>query len=88
MENLKFGEVIEQIRNGKKVSRVGWNGKGLYIQLQIPDEKSFMTRPYIYITSPSGSTKQYGDDPSEHRIPWLPSNTDIFAEDWYILKEW
>ena len=29
--------------------RQGWNGKGVFIKLQVPDEHSKMTSPYIYI---------------------------------------
>jgi hypothetical protein len=83
---MKFGEVIEVLKQGKSVYRQGWNGKGLFATLQVPDEHSKMTRPYLYLTSPSGSTNQYGDDPREHRVPWIPGITDILAEDWGIME--
>ena len=46
---LTFGDAIEAMRDGEKVSRKGWNGKGIHIQIQFPDENSKMTGPYIYI---------------------------------------
>lgn len=32
-----------------KVARKGWNGKGMWIRIQVPTEKSKMTLPYIYM---------------------------------------
>jgi len=32
-QNLSFGDAIESMKNGKKVARVGWNGKGMYLKL-------------------------------------------------------
>ena len=56
-----------------KMARKGWNGKGLFIQLQEPTETSKMDQPYIYITTVQG------------RVPWAPSQTDILAMDWVIV---
>lgn len=33
--NLNFGQVIEALRSGKRVSREGWNGKGLFVFQQV-----------------------------------------------------
>lgn len=66
-----IGTVISMLRDGKKVAREGWNGKGQYLELQVPDEHSKMSLPYIYITTVDGN-----------RVPWIASQTDILAEDW------
>jgi len=79
---MNFGEVLEDLKAGYSMTRAGWNGKGLFISLQEPDANSKMTRPYVYLTSPIGSTNQYGEEQKEHRIPWIPSQTDLFADDW------
>ena len=34
--NLSFGQAIEALKAGKRVSRAGWNGKGLFIFQQVP----------------------------------------------------
>lgn len=65
------------------MAREGWNGKGLYVVLQRPDKHSKMTRPYLYIVSPAGSTNQFEGEDQEHRVPWLASQTDMLATDWY-----
>lgn len=69
-----FGEAITLLKNGCKVQREGWNGKGMYIELQIPDENSKMNLPYIYMKT--------ADD---KLVPWVASQTDILSEDWIIV---
>lgn len=85
---LTFSDALYHLKNGKKLTRLGWNGKGLFITLQVPDENSKMTRPYIYITTPVGSTNQFGQaNDKEQRVPWLASQTDLMAEDWEVVIE-
>ena len=65
----------------RRFAREGWNGKGIFIQLQVPDEGSKMTHPYIYIDT----TGLQSDNPDAPRdlVPWFASQTDMLAEDWY-----
>jgi hypothetical protein len=56
---------------GRRVTRKGWNGKGMYLELQVPDAHSKMTLPYIYMYTAQGDL-----------VPWLASQTDILANDW------
>jgi hypothetical protein len=71
VKGLDFGGALSVLRAGKSVVRAGWNGKGQYLTLQVPDCHSKMTLPYIYITTVQGD-----------RVPWLASQTDILAFDW------
>lgn len=70
-----IGLVVELLKDGYKVARKGWNGKGMYLELQVPNEHSKMTLPYIYMKT--------ADD---NFVPWLASQTDILAEDYIIVK--
>ena len=86
-EKMNFGQAIEALKNNLKVARNGWNGKGLHLELQVPDENSKMTLPYIYIQYPTFPASETA--PNNHlnaRVPWLASQTDILAEDWLIVK--
>jgi len=86
VENQNFGNAIGALKEGKKVSRKGWNGKGLKLCLQVPDEHSKMTLPYIYMEYPE--TPASDSAPESHinaRVPWLASQTDMLSEDWCIL---
>ena len=80
---MNFGQAIEALKEGKKVAREGWNGKGIFIELQIPDENSKMTHPYIFIDT-TGLDTQNTKAP-KNRVPWLASQTDILSDDWVIL---
>jgi hypothetical protein len=71
---VKIGDALEYLQEGYQVSRRGWNGPGQFIELQVPDVNSKMTLPYLYITTVKGD-----------RVPWLASQTDILAGDWYAL---
>lgn len=68
---MDFGLALDSLKNGNKLSRTGWNGKGMWIHMQRPGENSKMTLPYIYMHTAD-----------KHFIPWLASQTDILADDW------
>jgi len=69
-----FGWALKQLDHGLKVTRQKWNGPGQYLKLQIPDENSKMTLPYIYITTVQGDL-----------VPWLASQTDMLSGDWEVV---
>lgn len=73
-----FGTALHWLKHGKKMRRRGWNGKGMWLQMQRPDAHSKMTHPYIYIEYPAGSIAY----PQGSRVPWLPSQTDMLGDDW------
>ena len=83
VSTFTFGEAIRHLKNGKRVARKGWNGKGIFIELQVPDEHSKMTHPYIYIDTTGLDTTN--PDAPKDRVPWLASQTDMLATDW-VLK--
>lgn len=68
---MNFGHAIEELKFGCAVRRKGWNGKGMFLCLQKPDENSKMTLPYIWMSTVTGD-----------KVPWLASQTDMLAEDW------
>ena len=82
---MNFGLAIEAMRLGQKVARRGWNGTGIHIELQCPDEYSKMTHPYIFIDTTGLQTNN--PDAPKDRVPWLASQTDMLAEDWYTVEE-
>lgn len=81
---MSFSDALVMLEQGEKVSRLGWNGKGIFIELQRPDEKSKMTSPYIFIDTTGLQTDN--SDAPKSRVPWLPSQTDILAEDWCFVE--
>jgi len=72
---LSFSKALKELKKGKMLQRAGWNGKGMYIKAQFPDEFSKMTLPYIYMRT------------ADHNfVPWLASQTDILSEDWMVYN--
>lgn len=71
---MNFGEALEALRRGRLVSRSNWNGKNQFLALQVPDERSKMRKPYIYISPVDGEF-----------VPWVASQTDILANDWLVV---
>lgn len=66
-----IGWAVKQLHNGSKVARAGWNGKGMWLALQIPDAHSKMGHPYVYLKGADGKM-----------IPWNCSQADLLATDW------
>ena len=80
---MNFGVALIALRAGNRVIRSGWNGNGIFIALQVPDEHSKMTQPYIYIDTLGLETSN--PKAPKGRVPWLASQTDMLAEDWEII---
>lgn len=77
---MDFGQALNELKRGGKIARSGWNGKGMWVELQTPGEFSKMTLPYLYLNYPPNSRNTPGA-----RVPWLASQTDILAEDWAVI---
>jgi len=75
-----FGDALDAVKKGASIQRAGWNGSGLLVKAQFPDENSKMTLPYLYIEYPKDAKTTPGA-----KCPWLASQTDIMAEDWAVL---
>lgn len=68
---LDFSDALMYLKCGQKLTRSGWNGKGMYIELQKPESQSKMTLPYIFMKTVDGDL-----------VPWVASQTDLLADDW------
>ncbi len=75
---LNFGNVIQGLKADStlRYARKGWNATNQFISIQRPDENSKMRKPYLYIKPVDGEL-----------VPWLASQTDMLADDWYLVLE-
>jgi len=73
LSSFSFSQALKYLKEGRAVSRTGWNGKGMYLKLQVPDEHSKMQQPYIYINPVGGEL-----------VPWVASQPDLLEEDWML----
>lgn len=77
---MSFSGALNALKTGLKVARTGWNGKGLWLELQRPDAHSKMTLPYIFMSYPADAQNTPGA-----RVPWLASQTDLLSDDWILV---
>lgn len=94
-ENNNFGHAIEALKQGKRVARQGWNGKGMWLALSVgtdalPAEKFWNPHNKQFATENGGTaevlsviTMKTADN--KILMGWLASQTDMLAEDWTIL---
>lgn len=80
---MDIGLAIKELRAGKKAARKGWDGKGIFIELQVPDVNSKMTAPYIFINTTGLRTNN--NDAPKSLVPWLASQSDLLADDWVVV---
>jgi Protein of unknown function (DUF2829) len=70
-----IGWAVKEMQLGGRVRRAGWNGKGMWLELQTPDAHSKMTLPYVFMSTAQGDL-----------VPWLCSQTDLLAIDWEVAQ--
>lgn len=86
-DNMDFGDAIAVMKDGAKVARKGWNGKGQYVFLAY--EADFVTDADI--SAFDGKDVEVGDmlvlktAQDTFQPGWLASQADMLAEDWYIV---
>ena len=88
---MNFGEAIEALRQGERLQRKGWNGKGMFLILVpgSPNIKPVAGTPY----SNAGIIGEVNIKPhidmytaqGEMQPGWLASQTDMLAEDWQVF---
>lgn len=86
---MSFGHAIEALKKGKKVARVGWNGKDMFLFL-VPGSNFLVNRPPLLGIYPEGTEINYCPHIDMKTadgkvVPWLASQTDMLASDWCIV---
>lgn len=92
-----YGTAIEHLRKGGIVSRVGWNGKGMYVFKQVPSRvpaaivpkmsslpESVKNRMIASETSPNYQNQMAIVKADGSIDSWVASSSDTFAGDWVL----
>lgn len=85
---MTFGDAIKAVKQGKKVARKGWNGKGMFV---------YYVPPAIYDTQTDAAKEEFGKyvtyeaylaikTVKETVSTWVPSVGDCLAEDWEVVE--
>jgi hypothetical protein len=83
---MDFGYAIQSLKDGGKVTRAGWNGKGMFIFL-VPGSTFQVNRTPLLGIYPEGTTINYRSHidmktVDDQIVPWVASQTDMLADDW------
>lgn len=82
-KNLSFSAALVAAKAGYTIRREGWNGAGLNVCLFRPREDwDPTTVPFFVIINPP----THATAPNL-RSSWVPSQTDMLAEDWLIVPD-
>lgn len=84
---MDFGQAIRELKNGKKISRLGWHGRGQFIFMadtvefhtfaNLADSQDVSEVHDMIVLKTSANTFQPG---------WIAKQADILAEDWVIVQ--
>lgn len=85
---LNFSEALHNVKNGMRMRRAGWNGKGMFVFL-VPGSVFKVSRPPLLGIYQPGTEIRYHAHIDMRTadgmiVPWLASQTDILAEDWEL----
>lgn len=77
-----FGAALDELRQGLRVRRAGWNGKGMWLVLIQPGNAMHTSAAGSYDMQPciGMKTTQNVMQPG-----WLASQADMLADDWCVV---
>jgi hypothetical protein len=97
-KQVSFGEAVAALKQGKMVRRVGWNGKGLMVFMQVPSTIGEEVIPKMQslpdsvkeVLASRGGSISYSNqlallNPDNSINGWAPSVSDALSVDWIIL---
>lgn len=86
---MNFGDALIAVKDGEKIQREGWNGKGLFVYLvpanaykaQTGVAKQHFGDEALVPYNPYFAIKQADNTVST----WVPSVGDCLADDWKVI---
>jgi hypothetical protein len=99
--NYDFGTAVKLLKAGGAVRRAGWNGKGMFVVKQVPAHitsaiiPNMQSLPQIakdILMKRKNQCIDYTNQmliihPDGRADSWVPSSSDVFAEDWELVTE-
>lgn len=101
LNSFTFGTAVLFLRAGMAVRRAGWNGKGLFVVKQVPSHITADIIPNMQSLPQSAkdiimarkephidyTNQMLIVNPDGRADSWVPSSSDVFAEDWELATE-
>ncbi len=87
---MNFSEALKAVKEGKRISRTGWKGKGMYLFLVAGSQFKVNREPLLSMLG-EGTVVNYHahidmKTADNFIVPWLASQTDLLADDWGIVE--
>lgn len=90
---MTFGDAIHFLKAGHRVTREGWNGKGMWLSLtkgQNVPAKGFWSPHNQQFAAENGGSAEVQPyitmkTAQGKIVPWLSSQSDMLDEDWMVL---
>ncbi len=90
---MDFGEALLALKSGDRVTRTGWNGKGMYVAYQqgYPDGIPINSNTAAATGVPEGTVCVFRPylmmrTVDGSFVPWVISQTDALADDWKRVR--
>lgn len=101
LATFTFGTAVLLLKAGMAVRRAGWNGKGLFVVKQVPSHITADIIPKMQSLPQSAkdiimarkephidyTNQMLIINPDGRADSWVPSSSDVFAEDWELVTE-
>ena len=89
-EDMRFGQALDELLYGNKIARRGWNGQNMFLYF-VPGSVFQVNRPPLLGIYPDGTEITYRPHIDMKTVdgscvPWVASQTDILADDWYVVR--
>lgn len=82
---ISFGDAVNHALAGRKICRVGWNGRGMFLfaiaggawdfESDVDGVDGIDTLPFICMKTADNKL-----------VPWLASQSDVIANDWIVIE--
>ncbi len=86
-----FGKAVELLKEGDRVYRQGWNGKGMFLFLVKGEAVAEAIEDHYGDPEAKGVHKVhdaiYMHTAQGDLVPWLASQTDVLADDWIYIVD-
>lgn len=96
---LTFGQALEQLKDGDRIAREGWNGKGMWLSLSgVMGGRSVAAENFWSLHNAEFARRNGGfatvspcitmkTASGEILMGWLASQTDMLADDWMVVSD-
>ncbi len=94
---MDFGDAIRAMKNGQKVARAGWNGKGMWVAMTPGSTFPAEFAKHGHAARHRAEEVHFAEEitllphidmraaDGSMVVGWLASQTDMLAEDWEII---